>query len=364
MDAPRDEEPARPPVQPDVLPAANRRVARPHLGPDPFASRPASLPKPLPTPEQRLEQLARVLANATAGDFSEKLDLPEHERSIEDRVVILARFLLEDLERAQHARNREIERLREIDQMKGRFINTAAHELGTPLTPLKLQVHLLESGQLGELPPPQRRAVGIVARNLSRVAMLVGDLLSISRMEAGELRLRKIPFDLAALVAETCDSFVDGARQRGLDLRCEVPDGLFVDGDPARLGQVLYNLTNNALKFTPAGGKVVLRARARGNEAIVQVHDTGIGLTSDDITRLAHPFVKLADTSPHGDPGTGLGLYITKGLVERHGGLLWLESGGKGKGTTVSFALPLLRDLPSPGNGLGASVLPKPPFLP
>lgn len=302
-------------------------------------------PRPM-TPEQRLEQLARVLANAAAGDFSEKLDLPESERGLEDRVAILARFLLDDLERAQHVRNREIDRLREIDQMKGRFINTAAHELGTPLTPLKVQVHMLESGQLGALSPQQARAVSIIHRNLERVVMLVGDLLSISRMDAGELKLRKAPLDLAALVAETVDSFVDTAQQRGLTLRHDVADGLFVEGDPARLGQVLYNLTNNALKFTPAGGIVTVRARLRGHEALVQVHDTGIGLAADDIARLAQPFVKLADMSPHGDPGTGLGLYITKGLVERHGGLLWLESAGKGQGTTVSFALPLLDHVP------------------
>lgn len=311
-------------------------------------------PSPLPVrprqPEEQLEQLARVLANAAAGDFSEKLDLPDREGAVEDRVVILARFLLEDLERAQAVRNREIERLREIDQMKGRFINTAAHELGTPLTPLKVQLHLLESGQLGPLAPAQSRAVKILARNLTRVITLVGDMLSISRMDAGELKLRKVPLDLAALVAETCDSFVDGARQRGITLQQQAPEALFIHGDAARLGQVLYNLTNNALKFTPSGGTVTVRARRRGNEALVQVQDTGIGLESDEIARLAQPFMKLADTSPHGDPGTGLGLYITKGLVERHGGLLWIESPGKDKGTTVSFAIPLLDDVPPPAD--------------
>lgn len=321
---------------------------RPRPGaPDGIDADPAQdLPLRPKTPEEQLEQLARVLAGAAAGDFSEKLDLPERETAVEDRVVILARFLLEDLERAQQVRSREIERLQEIDAMKGRFINTAAHELGTPLTPLKVQLHLLESGQLGLLAPGQERAVRILSRNLSRVITLVGDMLSISRMDAGELKLRKVPLDLAALVAETCDSFVDGARQRGIRLEQQAPEALFIQGDPSRLGQVLYNLTNNALKFTPTGGRVTVRARRRGNEALVQVQDTGIGLEADDIARLAQPFVKLADTSPHGDPGTGLGLYITKGLVERHGGLLWLESQGTGKGTTVSFAIPLLEDVP------------------
>lgn len=315
-------------------------------GAPPAADGPGPLPPPPLSPEQRLDQLARVLANAAAGDFSEKLDLPDVERGPEDRVAILARFLLDDLERAQQVRTREVERLHEIDQMKGRFINTAAHELGTPLTPLKLQTHLLETGQLGALTQRQRRAVDIISRNLARVALLVGDLLSISRMDAGELKLRKVPLDLAALVTETVDTFIDGARQRGITLRHEVPDSLIVEGDPARLGQVLYNLTNNALKFTPAGRTVTVRARVRGREALVQVQDTGIGLTADEIGKLAQPFVKFTDVSPHGDPGTGLGLYITKGLVERHGGLLWIESPGKDKGTTVSFALPILEGRP------------------
>jgi signal transduction histidine kinase len=305
------------------------------------------LPRPPISPEQRLEQLARVLANAAAGDFSEKLELPEAETCVEDRVAILARFLLDDLERAQEARTRDVERLREIDQMKGRFINTAAHELGTPLTPLRMQIHLLQEGKCGPLTPQQDRAVKILARNIDRVVLLVGDLNAISRMEAGELKLRKAPLDLAALVHETYESFVDGAAQRGLGLDLQVDGGLWVDGDPARLGQVLYNLTTNALKFTPRGGKVVLRARLRGKEALVEVQDSGIGLSADDIARLAQPFVKLTDIGPHGDAGTGLGLYISKGLVERHGGLLWVSSPGPGRGTTVSFAVPL-REVPTP----------------
>lgn len=302
---------------------------------------PPAFPAPPMAPEERLEQVARVLANAAAGDFAEKLALPETETCIEDRIAILARFLLDDLERAHEARQREVERLREIDQMKGRFINTAAHELGTPLTPLRMQVHMLESGRCGPLTPQQERAVKILGRNLERVVLLVGDLLAISRMEAGELKLRKAPLDLGTLVRETHDSFVDGARQRGLDLQLEADDALPVDGDAARLGQVLYNLTTNALKFTPRGGRVSLRARRRGHEALVEVQDSGIGLSADDIARLAQPFVKITDVGPHGDAGTGLGLYISKGLVERHGGLLWVSSPGRGQGTTVSIAIPL-----------------------
>ena len=310
---------------------------------------PPGLPPPPLTPEQRLEQLARVLAAAAAGDFSEKLDLPERELGIEDRIVILARFLLDDLQRAHEARVREVERLKEIDQLKGRFINTAAHELGTPLTPLKIQTDMLEKGLLGPLNPQQTRSVGIIARNLTRVVMLTGDLLSISRMEAGELKLRKAPLDVARLAAETYESFVDGAGHRGLDLQLQAEEPLWVDGDAARLGQVLYNLTTNALKFTPRGGRVAIRARRRGNEALVEVQDSGIGLSSDGIARLAQPFVKLTEVGPHGDAGTGLGLYISKGLVERHGGLLWVSSPGKDQGTTVSFAIPLRpEDAPAP----------------
>lgn len=315
--------------------------------PSPARSRPAT-PTPtatMPTralaSEERLERLADVLSRAAAGDFAQRVDLPEGDGDVIDRICILARFLLDDLERAQGQRDREVDRLRDIDGMKSRFINTAAHELGTPLTPMRLQLHLLETGSTGPLTKEQERSLRILGRNLSRVTLLVSDMLSISRMEAGELKLRKAAMDIGELVAETSETFVDTARERGITLEHDAASGLVVDGDAARLGQVLYNLTNNALKFTPRGGHVRVRARRRGHEVVVQVQDDGIGLTADEIARLFQPFAKLADQSPHGDPGTGLGLYISRGLVERHGGLLWIESRGKGQGATVSFVIPL-----------------------
>ena len=305
-----------------------------------------------------MEQLLRAMESAAAGDFSARLELPDDESSIEARLTILARFLLEDLEQAQQLRQREVQRLQEIDRMKGRFINMAAHELGTPLTPIKLQLHMLTSGQAGPLDARQEHALRVLGRNLDRVILLVGDLLSVSRMEAGELKLQKAPVDLSAMVRETAESFEASALQRGIRLDTEAAGPLVVDGDAARLGQVLYNLTNNALKFTPRGGRVSLRARLRGAEALVQVQDSGIGLSSDDIARLAQPFIKLEDVSPHGDPGTGLGLYISKGLVERHGGLLWIESPGPGLGAQVSFAIPMAAGAAQPQAGDNAGPVP------
>lgn len=290
--------------------------------------------------ERRLETVVEALTLAAAGDFSRKLDVPEAGGDVVDRLTILVRFLVDDLERAEARRARELERVREIDRMKSRFINTAAHELGTPLTPMRLQLHMLRAGKAGPTSPGQDRALSILGRNLDRVLLLVADMLSISRMEAGELKLRKAPVDVAQLVRETCESFHDSAAARGLTVEAEAVGSEVVLADAARLGQVLDNLVTNALKFTPSGGRIVVRCRRRDSEAVVEVTDSGIGLTSDEITRLFQPFAKLADQSVHGDPGTGLGLYISKGLVERHGGLMWIDSQGKGKGTTVAFALP------------------------
>ncbi|MEA3191463.1 MAG: two-component system, sensor histidine kinase ChiS [Thermoplasmata archaeon] len=290
---------------------------------------------------QRLGRLADAMARAIAGDFSSRVDVPASDASVVDRVLLLARFILDDLERAHKERSREVEKLREIDRMKSRFINTAAHELGTPLTPIRLQMHLLRSGAAGPTTEAQERALGILNRNLDRVVLLSGDLLSVSRMEAGELRLHKAPMDLATLVRDTYESFVGPAQERGVHLELVPGPPLWVDGDAARLGQVLDNMTTNALKFTPRGGRVRIGARRRGTEALVQVEDSGIGLSGDELARLFKPFAKLADQSPHGDPGTGLGLYISKGLVERHGGLMWIESPGRGQGATACFALPV-----------------------
>lgn len=254
-----------------------------------------------------------------------------------------------DRQRAQEERRlaegrlAEIARLKEMDRMKTQFVNTLSHELRTPLTPIKVQLHLLKTAaQTGDL-SRHRKATEMIERNFGRLSGLVDELLEVARLQAGNLKLDTAPLRLDATIAETLESFTDVAKASGVEVVAKLAP-VTVDGDPKRLSQVLYNLLNNALKFTPKGGRIVVEAQTQDGRAIVRVTDTGIGLRSDDIARLFEPFSQVHDTMQKTNAGTGLGLYICKGIVEGHAGRIWAESPGLGKGATFAFEMPALPD--------------------
>jgi len=230
------------------------------------------------------------------------------------------------------------DRLREIDAMKTQFINNAAHELGTPLTPIKLQAHLLRSD--AALTAKQRRSVDVLNRNVDHLSLMVRDLLDASRLQAGRLSLEPRPVDVARLVEEAAESFAEAARQAGVDLRARAEGPLVVKADAPRVTQVLLNLVGNALKFTPAGGSIEVSAQREGDEVVLRVRDTGAGLSEDQIERLFRPFSQVHDRTGLSHGGTGLGLFISRGIVEQHGGRIWASSEGPGLGSTFGFALP------------------------
>ena len=260
---------------------------------------------------------------------------------------ITERRLAEEERRLAEARLAEIERLREMDRVKTRFINTLSHELRTPLTPIRIQLHILRTTDLAKAPERQRKATEVLQRNVDRLGGLVDELLEVARVQSGTLRLDRAPTDLSAVVGEALESFEDVARAGGVRLERDVEPALTVDGDARRLGQVLFNLCGNALKFTPGGGRISVRVRREGDEAVVRVQDTGAGLRPDDIERLFQPFSQVYDAMEKTNAGTGLGLYISKGIVEGHGGRIWCESPGLGEGATFSFAIPLLQAAPA-----------------
>jgi len=301
-------------------------------------------PAALPSPEDvvaRLDGLLDVIRRISAGDFTEKPPLPDGDDAF-SRFLVGFRFLVDDLERAHEARRQEMDRLREVDGLKTRFINMAAHELGTPLTPIRMQLHVL--GQCGGLDERQRRSLSIVVRNVDRLAYLVEDLLSVARLEHRSMRHEPVPVRISALVAEQIDTFQDIADDQGVALVADAKDIVCVV-DPHRLGQVLQNLIANAVRFTPTGGQVTVSCRPEAHALLVAVRDTGVGLTADQVARLFRPFSQVHDRGPiTGDrvlcEGSGLGLYICKGIVEMHGGRIWCESEGPGRGATFTLRLP------------------------
>jgi PAS domain S-box-containing protein len=248
------------------------------------------------------------------------------------------------------ARQGELARLREQDAFKTLFINTAAHELRTPMTPIKVHIHVLESGKRGPLNAEQKRTVDVLKRNLERLGVLIEDVLNVSRLQAGHLTLERRPMALEPVLREAAQTFQPMAEKAGLALELDVAPDVQVSGDPKRLSQVLFNLVDNAFKFTPPGGRVSIRLHAERGWAEVEVRDTGKGLTPADMAKLFQPFSQVHDTMQTTRSGSGLGLYISRGIAELHGGTLRVESAGPGLGSTFTFTLPLLA-----GDGRGAA---------
>ena len=224
-------------------------------------------------------------------------------------------------------------------QVREDFLSIASHELKTPLTPLALRLaaleRKLEQGEHVDLSLVRRSR-----RQLARMTSLINDLLDASRIEAGRLSLHPRPTRLEALVAHAVSALgSDGGRGR-IETECE--PGLLVRADPDRLEQVLVNLLENALKYSPAGQQVKVRLQARGDVALLSVQDHGIGIPREEQAHLFDRFFRARNVSSHSFGGLGLGLYISRDIVERHGGRIWVES-EVGDGATFYVALPLLR---------------------
>lgn len=241
----------------------------------------------------------------------------------------------------------EIERLKQLNQMRTQFINTAAHEFATPLTPLRLQTSLLKSGSLGELGEKQQNAVAILDRNMERLSKLVKDVLDVGRIEASRLIVERQMIDLAEVARQAVQANMPAAREAGLELSIETPETILVEGDPDRLTQVFFNLITNAIKFTPTGGTIRVRVLPKEASVLVEVQDTGLGISKEDFPKLFIPFSQVHDTFQRTHAGSGLGLSICQGIVHQHGGRIWAHSPGPGRGTKFSFVLPLPQAGPS-----------------
>lgn len=271
-------------------------------------------------------------------------------------MVLLVAHLKARAERSYEL-HAERERLRELDQLKTQFLNNAAHELRTPLMPILVQLRLLR-GTPGQpsLSEKQLRSVEMMDRNIRRLNVLVQDLLEVARMQAGKLRLERDLVALRAVVGEAVESFHDVAFAGDVALEARLADeGLVAHVDPKRLIQVMFNLLDNALRFTQPQGTITVVLERRGNQARIEVRDTGAGMDPQRIGSLFQPFVQIHDADRQGRTGTGLGLYICKGIVEEHGGTIRAHSDGPGTGSTFVVELPLAAaPLPHVHVGTGA----------
>ena len=230
---------------------------------------------------------------------------------------------------------RDVSREREIDEVKSALISTVSHELRTPLTLIHGFAELLA---LRDMPPDrQRSAAEEVLEASRRLARLIDDLLSVSRMESGRLVLDPRPLDLAGLVERTLSPFRAMSSRHAL--RAKLPPSLpVVWGDPDKVEQILTNLVGNAIKYSPAGGEVLVTVERDLSGVRISVRDQGIGMSPRDMGQLFEKFYRVDRDEVRRAGGTGLGLYITKRMVEMHGGRIWAES-WPGVGSVFTFTL-------------------------
>lgn len=232
---------------------------------------------------------------------------------------------------------RAYEELQKLDRMKSEFINIAAHELRTPLAILMGYASILEEESTGET----RERLEIVVRNATRLRALIDDMLNLRHLERGEDMFHPEPFQLPEVVQSVVADLMPLARDKSLCIQLALdPDlpALFTDRQKVEI--ILANLLSNAVKFTPPHGEITIRAGVQGQEVLVSVQDTGIGIPAEALDRVFEPFFQVADSLTREHGGIGLGLAIAKGMVERCGGRIWAES-IVGKGSRFSFTLPL-----------------------
>ncbi len=290
----------------------------------------------------RMDKEKKLAAAALAADKARLEEAEKARKAVEERAQKLEKsrsamiYLLKDMDQARKRLEDAYEELKVLDRLKDEFIAMSAHELKTPLTSMLSLSQQMSCKELGELTKKQEKALEIISRGGERLRGSVEKILEISRLESGRIELYKEKLQPSSLFQAVTTRMKPMAELKKISLTQEIPEFPPVEADERRVATVLTNLIENAIKFTPKGGEVTVKAEQRGNQILVQVRDTGLGIPKEDFPKLFTKFFQV----DHTKPGTGLGLSICKRLVEAHGGEIWCES-ELGKGSTFSFTLPV-----------------------
>jgi signal transduction histidine kinase len=240
---------------------------------------------------------------------------------------------------ADITRRKQQEReLLEADRRKDEFLATLAHELRNPLAPIRQAAAIARNEQATEA--QKRWSNNVIERQVQHMSLLLDDLLDVSRITHGTLQLRKQDTDLQSIVSaavETARPLIDERRHR---LAIDVPAELYVHADPLRLAQVLSNLLTNAAKYTNPNGAIRVGCTVTGQDLVLWVEDTGIGISAEDLSKVFGMFAQVRSAQEHAAGGLGIGLALAKGVVELHGGRIEVASAGMGKGSRFTVRLP------------------------
>ena len=288
----------------------------------------------------KLTGFALILRDITALKMAEekmRTLLTELERKMRERTRKLE-SAHHDLEERNEELRQAYEERKELDRLKSEFVSMVSHELRSPLTNISGAVELmLEEEELTD--EYVRKMLGIVGAQSERLIRLVRGVLDVSRIDAGRLHLDRTEVDIFAIVRRVVSSLQATTEFHWVELppTDELPP---VWGDEDRIEEVFFNLLDNAIKFSPSGGPITIRMEAGDGQIAVSLADPGVGIPPAKLDRIFQKFHRLDSDDSRETYGHGLGLYITKGLVEAHGGKIWVES-VEGEGSTFSFTLPL-----------------------
>ena len=257
--------------------------------------------------------------------------------------TIFAPLKVKGAERGAVGSLHDITELCRMDKLKSDFVATVSHELRTPLTVISEAMNLLRGEVVGALNPEQQECLMMAKRNIERLAKLVDDVLDLSKLEAGRLEIDPEKASLNQLLKNMVEFFRPVCAKKNLSLELKLEQDVRVIADLDKTEQILTNLLNNSYKFTEAGGQITVTAGLNGGFAEISVEDTGMGISQPDQSRLFSKFTQVGNRYTRQSGGTGLGLYITKKLVEAQGGDITVES-DPGKGTKITFTLPVYKE--------------------
>jgi len=276
---------------------------------------------------ERTAELEEIKNNLEARVEERTVDLEESRKAI----LHMLRDLKED-----------VEKLKEVDRMKSEFISVVSHELRTPLTPLMDYSSMLLEGIAGPATDGQKEIFQSMLRLSRRELVLVNSLLDISRLEMGGYTLNKIPLQIKPIISDSLLDIQKEAEKNNITLESEVQEDIIVVlADENLISRLIAQLLNNALKFTPNGGKIKISCRTENDCVRFEIADTGIGIPPDKIEKIFEKFYQADSTYARRFGGMGLGLAICKQVVETHNGKIWAESEGVGHGAKFIFTLPI-----------------------
>lgn len=272
-----------------------------------------------------LKQYAVVAQKVAAGDLSQRIE----------------NIASDEIGKFGEVFNMMVNNLRELDKLKSEFISVAAHQLRTPLSAVKWAVKMVMDGDAGQVNEEQKNLLDQGYKSNERMIVLINDLLDVSRIEAGKFEYEFVEGSIEELVDNLVQEFQQIVKHKSINLKYFRSDKPLpkVKMDPLKLRMVAENLIDNAIKYTPPGGKVEIVFKYYRNVIEFVVSDSGVGIPKDQLPQLFSKFFRAKNVMRMQTDGTGLGLFIAKKIVEKHGGMIWAES-EEGKGTQMHFSLP------------------------